>query len=145
MRQRGGFALCCADKCFPNGGIGWVNCEWHGFITRKRLVGANTIHATTFYGLFCYIDRYASPIESESICMCWGLYSSIIRAHNIFIDTLHMCRLCTVYNVFTWWRNAIKWRWFLRYWPFVWGIHRPLVNYQHSDAELWYFIWSASE
>ena len=28
--------------------------------------------------------------------------------------------------------DVIKWKHFLRYWPFVWGIHRPLVNSPHK-------------
>ena len=36
---------------------------------------------------------------------------------------------------------------FLRYWPFVRGIHRSPVNSltKASDAELWCFLWSAPE
>ena len=47
--------------------------------------------------------------------------------------------LCTLYD------NVIKWKYFPRYWPFVWGIHRsrwiPRTN--ASEAELWCFLWSA--
>ena len=43
--------------------------------------------------------------------------------------------------------DVIKWKHFPRYWPFVWGIHRSPVNShtKASDAELWCFVWSASE
>ena len=43
--------------------------------------------------------------------------------------------------------DVIKWRHFPRYWPFVRGIHRSPVNSptKASDAELWYFRWSAPE
>ena len=36
---------------------------------------------------------------------------------------------------------------FPRYWPFVRGIHRsPRIPLKKaSDAELWYFLWSAPE
>ena len=41
--------------------------------------------------------------------------------------------------------DVIKWKHFPRYWPFVWRIHRSPVNspQKASDAELWYFLWSA--
>ena len=41
----------------------------------------------------------------------------------------------------------IKWKHFPRYRPFVRGIHRSPVNSRTkaSDAELWCFLWSASE
>ena len=29
--------------------------------------------------------------------------------------------------------DVIKWKHFPHYWPFVWGIHRPLVNSPHKD------------
>ena len=42
--------------------------------------------------------------------------------------------------------DAIKWRYFPCYWPFVRGIHRSPVTSprtNNSDAELWCFHWSA--
>ena len=43
--------------------------------------------------------------------------------------------------------DIIKLKHFPRYWPFVRGIHRSRVNSRTkaSDAELWCFLWSASE
>ena len=46
-----------------------------------------------------------------------------------------------------WHDDAIKWKHFPRYWPFVRGIHRSrwICHTKASDAELWWFLWSASE
>ena len=46
--------------------------------------------------------------------------------------------------------DVIKWKPFPRYWPFARGIHRSPVTgdfpaQRASDAELWCFLWSASE
>ena len=43
--------------------------------------------------------------------------------------------------------DVIKWKHFPRYWPFVRGIHgSPVISRtKASDAELWCFLWSASE
>ena len=43
--------------------------------------------------------------------------------------------------------DVIEWKHFPRYWPFVRGIHRSPLNspYKACDAELWCFLWSASE
>ena len=43
--------------------------------------------------------------------------------------------------------DVIRWKHFPRYWPFARGIHRWPVNSvtKASDAELWCFLWSASE
>ena len=41
--------------------------------------------------------------------------------------------------------DVIKWKYFPHYWPFVRGIHRSrwIPRTKASDAELWYFLWSA--
>ena len=43
--------------------------------------------------------------------------------------------------------DVIKWKHFPRNWPFVQGIHRSrwIPHTTVSDAELWCFLWSASE
>ena len=43
--------------------------------------------------------------------------------------------------------DVIKWKHFPRNWPFVRGIHRSrwIPRTMASDAELWCFLWSASE
>ena len=43
--------------------------------------------------------------------------------------------------------DVIKWKHFPRNWPFVRGIHqsRWIPHTKASDAELWCFLWSASE
>ena len=38
--------------------------------------------------------------------------------------------------------DVIKWKHFPLYWPFVWGI---IPHTKASEAELWCFLWSASE
>ena len=52
-----------------------------------------------------------------------------------------------------WWHNSItwihddviKWKHFLRNWPFVRGIHRWIPRTKASNAKLWCFHWSACE
>ena len=55
----------------------------------------------------------------------------------------YICKPCkeTVHD------DVIKRKYFLRYWPFVKGIHRSPVNSleKASDTELWCFLWSAPE
>ena len=43
--------------------------------------------------------------------------------------------------------DVIKWKHFPRNWPFVRGIHRSrwIPHTEASNAELWCFLWSASE
>ena len=48
---------------------------------------------------------------------------------------------------FVWHDDVIKWKHFPRNWPFVRGIHRSrwIPRTKASEAELWCFLWSASE
>ena len=43
-----------------------------------------------------------------------------------------------------WHDDVIKWKYFPRYWPFVWEFtgHWWIPRTKASDAELWYFLWS---
>ena len=41
--------------------------------------------------------------------------------------------------------DVIKWKHFPRNWSFVRGIHRWILRTKASDAELWCFLWFASE
>ena len=77
---------------------------------------------------------------------------------------------CNAENVSIWWRHhaapywfwgqnipwpmpwlmhddVMKWKHFPRNWPFVRGIHRSrwIPHTKASDAELWCFLWSATE
>ena len=38
--------------------------------------------------------------------------------------------------------DVIKWKHFPRYWPFVWGIHRPLVYSPHNGQWCWALMFS---
>ena len=41
--------------------------------------------------------------------------------------------------------DVIKWKYFPRYWPFVWVIPRWITHTKASDVELWCLLWSAPE
>ena len=54
-------------------------------------------------------------------------------------------KLILLWDIFKHHDDVIKWKLSPRYWTFVQGIHRSLVNSltKASDAELWCFLWSA--
>ena len=56
-------------------------------------------------------------------------------------DRVNCLRLSRVHD------DVITWKYFPRNWPFVRGIHPSPVNFRTkaSDAELWCFLWYASE
>ena len=60
-----------------------------------------------------------------------GVYDNDIRPT---VKVLH--------RIVEWHDDVMKWKHFLRYWPFVRGIHRSrwIPRTKASDAELWYFL-----
>ena len=66
------------------------------------------------------------------------MHTKIIRKHLINVD----CGVDKMTN-----DDVMKWKHFPRYWPFVRGTigHWWIPLTKASDAELWYFLWSASE
>ena len=80
---------------------------------------------------------------------------SLNLSHKSHIAPVPIC-ICVHVSVIKWfivgyWCNAlwhddaIKWKHFPRYWPFVRWIHRWIPHTKASDAELWCFLWSAPE
>ena len=68
----------------------------------------------------------ASNAKSVFMSRCrhdWNHYTDVVSTHD----------------------DVTKWKHFPRYWPVLSGIHRSPVDSPHkaSDAEPWYFIWSA--
>ena len=66
-------------------------------------------------------------------CSCWWL---------------DIARSQAGYQKAQWWHDdVIKWKHFPRNWPFVRGIHRSrwIHHPKASDAELWCFLWFASQ
>ena len=52
----------------------------------------------------------------------------------------HKLRLLTMIKMLSTHDDVIKWKHYPRYWPFGW-----IPRTKASDAELWFFLWSASE
>ena len=110
---------------------------------------------------YCWMDRgnhWAHIIDdlkqdcSNSITNALELLQCcakpLICRHSGIKQIKTTCIFYGLYNVrcgITWWRHQMEH--FPRYWPFVRGIHRSPVNSRTkaSHAELWCFLWSASE
>ena len=80
-------------------------------------------------------------------CVAWYLGFLV---HLIGFIVYWLATQCSVYrsiNVFIFHDDIIKWKHFLRYWPFVRGIHRSPVNSPHKGQ--WrgavMFCWSVPE
>ena len=75
-----------------------------------------------------------------SLDLVWNLKCITFYKHAWFC-----CVLC--YGSFVIHDDVIKWKHFPRYWPFVreFAGPRTIPHTKASDAELWCFLWSASE
>ena len=62
------------------------------------------------------------------------IFKKSIKFYFNLNEVMHSAKLLPVLHDHD---DVIKWKHFLRYWPFVWGIHRSSVNFpKASDAEL---------
>ena len=81
--------------------------------------------------------------------ICWRLASASHQTTIRHIGQATYLRNPHVYKCIIRWchDDIIKWKHFPRNWPFVRGIHRSrcIPHTKASDAELWCFLWSASE
>ena len=94
-----------------------------------------------------YFHRVIPNCGEHNCCQIWLCVSSEYFRSKLIIDN-SMCifrRLRDSYNEETFHDDVIKWKHFLHYWPFVWGIHRWLPLTNASDAEIWRFRWSTTE
>ena len=69
--------------------------------------------------------------------------AAIVLTRNILVSVLEVLIFCSLFSH----DDVIKWKHFPRNWPFVRGIHRSrwIPHTKASDAELWCFLWFASE
>ena len=67
--------------------------------------------------------RMAAKI-SQNLLAIW---ESTFLCYLLFFNGLYNCHFFVIFH-----GDAIKWKHFLRYWPFVQGIHWPLVNSPHK-------------
>ena len=84
----------------------------------------------------------SSPVAK--LKYCYVMLSDKVGCHP---DAFHSNQWRQVILLRTHHDDVIKWRHFPRNWPFVRGIHRSrwIPHTKASDAELWCFVWSASE
>ena len=80
--------------------------------------------------------------------LCFWFYATRFMSH--FNDILPRHLLWNVFRsssipFIAYHDDVIKWKHFPRYWPFVLGIPRWIPGTKASDAEIWYFLWTASE
>ena len=102
--------------------------------------------------------RFETSWRSRDVTVLTIRENDMFSPFAILITNL---RLLWLYRYFTWqpfviysqiWTkvihdDVIKWKHFPRYWPFVRGIHRSrgIHRTKASDAQLWWFLWSAPE
>ena len=80
------------------------------------------------------VTRKMFPFDDVIICV---LIIFVIPLHALFVTQPRHISLTECYTAMCYMLHAInddviKWKHFPRYWPFVWGIHRPPVNSPHK-------------
>ena len=97
--------------------------------------------------------------KAKTVCIFLGIYCTSLSTNCSFANLTITKLLNALLNITSWVLasiildtfhgddDVIKWNHFPRYWLFVWGIHRSrwIPRTKASDAELWCFLWSASE
>ena len=115
--------------------------------------GLMRLRTDTFEGLtsLTYLDLSVNALiypEDGGWVMFGRQYLPQLRMLNLSHNALVNGVYKVTWGIMTSWHDdVIKWKHFPRYWPFVRGIHRSrwIPRTKASDAELWCFLWSASE
>ena len=120
--------------CMPTRNHG--NCKAHKLLLTSREINSNHTLLQHCIILSLIVSYRFSTLKSSTTTNLW-------RSNHAFISTVGTDTMVLHDDV-------IKWKHFPHYrdWPFLWVIHRRPVNSPHtkaSDAELWCFLWSASE
>ena len=74
------------------------------------------------------IREYLAPMDGRWRSFFEYVVFFLIQVWSIF----HLCHICAMCSIVLCHEDVIKWKHFPRYWPFVRGIHRSLVNSPHK-------------
>ena len=131
-----------------------VHGEWNASQSCWRH-GMGTIHWPFVWGIHRSHSLHEHPgffvlfVVSLNELMKYSGIAVDLRSHDTHVTVMSL-GVVSVRNELT--NNnihddVIKWKHFPRNWPFVRGIHRSrwIPHTKASDAELWCFLWSASE
>ena len=148
--------------------VRWISGDIHGanFVVTKRkppVSPVTTRLASWRFTIFSVTAMLPAPLQSLSTYTWYRLQSyppwHEFRQH-IWSRAQFIYHSCTLIWLFEATAHSIekmetsqshddviKWKHFPRNWPFVRGIHRSrwIPHTKASDAELWCFLWSASE
>ena len=78
---------------------------------------------------FIKLMKFSSPVAQKSFQDDNFRWSQLRQCRKKWHFRLSACSSSPC-NSFPWWRH--QWKYFPRYWPFVWGIHRAPVNSPHK-------------
>ena len=119
--------------------MGSANERWHYIVTSSLISLARTQN-----------DPWGSTVIGTWKLKMMGYIDGLVQERrNSIANALELHLSCTNPSICSWsvmHDDVIKWKHFLRYWPFVRGEftgHRWIPPTKGSDAELWCFLWSA--
>ena len=140
---------------WPKGQVSWptcLGCNWHhsdGLMQKK----CNSIANKVQFHLSCINPSISCFAEGQGVISltifhCKLNFMDIQFCFQILMNWIHNFGMWHVLQLHLQMHDdVIKWKHFPRNWPFVWGIHRSrwIPPTKASDAELWCFLWCASE
>ena len=113
---------------------------WHRFHPMGGNVPGNTIPPifVDVISIQCRIDSFCSVLAQLLVRKLHLLHRRYYRKNTISLRTWIVCAQHD---------EVIKWKHFLRYWPFARGIHQSPVNSwrKANDAEIWCLLSSMPE
>ena len=95
----------------------------HGMIGPHRMVG----FLLTLTPLYIYVYGHLGLLSKELICSIGSVFHIANKTKRLILYGFHFSRIPAMNH-----DDVIKWKPFPRYWPFVRGIHRSLVNSWHK-------------
>ena len=116
--------------------------------TGDRLYHVNQFNISIAYGLLSVLCYTTIVIWQADLVILW-LRLCVLKPYcgHSFPMPRHWRNVIFDIAIHQTHDDVIKWKHFPRNWPFVRGIHRSrwIPHTKASDAELWCFLWSASE
>ena len=141
---------CSASLAFVRGiHRGPVNSLHKWPVTRKMFPFDDVIMVPDLqmsYNVLTKMVRYQKSGSSRGRQAAWAATVAPFRIYEPYDSMWSLSHALAMYQLHHH-DDVIKWKHFPCYWPFVRGIHRSrwIPHTKASDAELWCFLWSASE
>ena len=105
----------------------WRTCVWCVICLLSCVSQASKHWKKPVYLCSCHCPYGLSCFRVETELLCWQNFLSLVEPEFVFSECLNEHRI----NDYFIHDDVIKWKHFPCYWPFVWEIHRSVMNSPH--------------